>query len=124
MKKKMIILLCVVAILLIGNVFQFVWNNSRLLTDAVPDEKTALVIAEAVIKAIYGDDYFEPSPPAPDWGIMTLNETVAFDRIRRAWVVTGVLPEPPEPDGSFVIGSVPKVVIRMRDGRIISVRHI
>ena len=122
MKTKMIILFCVIALLLIGNVFQYVWNYSHLFTDAVPDEKTALIIAENILLAMYGDDYFYPGLPTPEWGIMTLNETVAFDRIRRAWVVTGVLPHPP--DGSLVMGTVPEVVIRMRDGRIISVRHI
>ena len=122
MNKKVIILLCIITLLLIVNVFQFVWNYSHLFTDAVPDEKTALLLAENVIRAMYGDDYFHPSPSAPEWLIITLDETVAFDRLRGAWVVTGVLPQPP--DGGLVTGSVPEVVIRKRDGRIISVRHI
>ena len=52
----MIILYCVIAILLAGNVFQFVWNNTSPSIDAVPDEETALKIAEAVLTAAYGDD--------------------------------------------------------------------
>ena len=121
MIKKMIILCCVIALLLVGNVLQFVRNYSCLFTDAVPDAKTALIIAENVLLAMYGDDYFWPGPPTPEWGIMKLDETVAFDRVRRAWVVTGVLPQ--HPDGGLVMGTVPEVVISMRDGRIISVRH-
>ena len=122
MKKKMVIMWCVVAFLVIGNVFQLFWNSSRLATQAVPDEETALIIAEAVLDAMYGfgESYLRPSPPTSEWMIITLDAT--FDRFRNAWVVTGSLPNPPE-GYVAVMGTTPEVVIRSRDGRIMSVRH-
>ena len=121
MKKKKIIIWCVIALLIIGNVFQFFWNHSRLFRDAVPDEETAIVIAETVLDAMYGfgESFLRPSPPASEWLVITLDAT--FDSFRRAWVVSGSLPEPP--DGyDAVLGTVPEVTIRMRDAKIMSIR--
>ena len=56
MEKRMIILYCIIAILLTSNIFQFAWNNTSPAVDAVPDEETALKIAEAVLTSAYGDD--------------------------------------------------------------------
>jgi len=119
MEKKMRILWCVIAILAIGNIFQFVWNVPRLHTDAptifreaVPDEETALIIAQTVLSAKQPIE--EPrSSPAEYLEYGTFD--VAFDSFRRAWIVSEVPPP-------GIMGRFYEVTIRMRDGRIMSIR--
>ena len=115
-KKKMLIIWCVIAFLIIGNVFQFIWNHSRLFADAVPDEKTAIIIAKAVLD----EDYSEPLFLSGEENVYRIFD-VTFNRFRRAWVVSANFPAPPE--GYDVIhGWIPEVTIRMRDARIMSIR--
>ena len=84
-------------------VFQFCWNTS-LLPDAVPDEETALRIAEAVLVLVYGED------------VLSQPFNVTFDASKNVWVVTGTLPEGWD-------GGVPEIVIRKRDSMIMAVSH-
>ena len=114
MEKKIIILLCIIGLLLVGNVLQFAGNYSRLYFNAVPDEKTAMIIAEAVLKATYGEDYFEL-----DSLVLTLD--TSFDRFRKVWIVCRVFPEVPE--GGLLLGTNPEVTIRMSDGKVMSIKH-
>ena len=106
MKKRTIALCCVMAVLLAGNILQFALNNtSRLLVVAVPDEETALKIAEAVLLSTYGDDVLSEKP-----------FIAAFDESKKAWIVTGSLP-----DG--YVGGVPEIVIRKSDAKILKIHH-
>ena len=114
----MIILWCVIAILASGNIFQLVYNNPRLRTDAVPNEETALKIAEAVLTGIYGEDIISSGDSTTEYLDITLD--VTFDKSGRAWIVSGVFPEVPE--GYLINGTLPEVAIRMRDGKIMSIR--
>jgi hypothetical protein len=115
-KNKRIIIWCVIALLIIGNVFQFAWNHSRLFGDAVPDEETAIIIAKAVLD----EDFSEPLFLSGGENVYRTFD-VTFNRFRRAWVVSANFPAPPE---GYVLfhGWVPEVTIRMRDARIISIR--
>ena len=115
------VLWLVIAVLILGNVFQMIYYNSlfafTVLPDekiaAVPDEETALIMAKTVLAAIYGEEILFMLE-------LEVEFEVTFDRIRRAWVVQGVFPEFPE--GYYVMGVVPRIVIRERDARIMSIR--
>ena len=103
MENKLIILSCVIAILLAGNILQFVWNNpSQLSEDAVPDEETALRIAEAVVVSAYGDRELSHA---------------SFNESQEAWVVYGSN----VPDG--YAGGIPRITIRKSDGKILEIYH-
>ncbi|MDR0766852.1 MAG: YbbC/YhhH family protein [Methanosarcinales archaeon] len=106
MKNKIFILYFIIVILLVGNVFQFGWNNNsnNLFTDAVPDEETALKIAEAVLVSAYGENVL----------LQPLN--VRYNESKKAWVVTGTLPY-------GWVGGVPVIVIRKSDGMIMQLSH-
>ena len=105
-KSRVFVLYCIIAILLVGNIFQFVCNNTNHLSVvAVPDEETALKIAESVLVSVYGDDVLLKNP---------FNAT--FDDSRRVWVIVGSLPE-------GYVGGVPEIVIRKSDGKIIKIYH-
>lgn len=114
MKKKTIALCLIIVILLAGNAFQF-WNSHSkyLFTDeyndylsfhdAVPDEETALKIAEAILISVYGEDVLSKKP-----------FNVTYNSFRKVWIVVGTLPEGDE-------GAVPEIVIRKSDGMILKI---
>jgi hypothetical protein len=110
MRGKTKYLWCIIAILVAGNIAQLIWNNGRLFVDAVPNEETALIIAEAILISAYGGDVLFTKPFC-----------ATYDKFRKAWIVTGKLPEPPE--GQFINGGVPEIVIRKRDGKIMKIYH-
>ena len=104
MEKKLIILYFVIAILLAGNVFQFVGNNTNpILSKAlVPDEETALKIAEVVLISAYGDD------------VSLENPKVTFNILTQTWYVRGSLP-------AGYAGKDPEIYIKKSDGRILKI---
>ena len=118
-KNKLIVLCFIIAILFVGNVFQF-WNYYSKDTDsdmdtssgiifgvyprnAVPDEETALNIAEAVLVSVYGEDVLSSKP-----------FNVAFDESNQVWIIKGSLPEGTN-------GGVPEIVIKKHDGTILKI---
>jgi hypothetical protein len=114
MKKKTIVLCLIILILLAGSVFQFWSSHSKyLLTDeyndylsfydAVPDEETALLIAEAVLVSVYGEEVLSKKP-----------FNITYNNFRKAWIIVGTLPEGEE-------GDVPKIAIRKSDGMIMKI---
>lgn len=70
----------------------------------VPDEKTAILIAEAVLMPIYGKEKIENERPF----VATLKDDV--------WHIQGALPE-------AYVGGVAVVDISKRDGKIYRVSH-
>ena len=71
----------------------------------VPDSKTAIAVAEAVLKPIYGEDQILAERPFSahlDHGV---------------WIVTGHLPD------GFEVGGVAEVRIRKSDAAILNVLH-
>lgn len=104
MKKKMTVLLCVIAILLAGNVYQF-WSNTyanRFHTDMVPDKETAIEIAKDVLFPICGES------------ALSRETTVVLDKTKNAWVVRFLLPE-------GYLGGDYKVSIRKSDCKIVDI---
>lgn len=79
----------------------------------VPDEKTAIAIAEAVWLPIFGERIYESKP-----FVAKLHEGTF-------WVVKGTLNVPKAGADTIVIvkGGVPYIQIRKSDGRIQSVGH-
>ena len=112
----MLIIWCVIALLLIMNVFQFIWNYSSLPLDAVPDAETAIIIAQTVLLASYDKDLLEPLDLSVGYYSRTFD--VSFNRFRRVWVVSVNLPQV---EGVLLNGWAFEVAVSMRDGRIISV---
>ena len=102
--KKIVFIAIIVALLLL-NIFQFAWDNlaHRLFTDAVPDERTARAIAEAVLTAAFGEGR------DPD----SLN--VVYLSKKKAWMVYKPIPE-------GYLGGGLEVMIRQRDGKIMELR--
>jgi len=90
MKKTRIVICCVLAFLLAGNIFQIVSNSircdrrytGRLPVVAVPSEETALAIVDTVLLATYGNDVLSEKP-----------FFVRFDKAGERWIVAGKLPD-------------------------------
>jgi hypothetical protein len=112
-KGKKIVLRCVIALLIIGNVFQFVWNYSKLPWVAVLDQETAVAIARAVAVEEFAPLYF------PSQGYVDREIYIGFQKSIMAWVV--VADRPMSPDETFLFDIGTEVVIRMRDGRILNI---
>jgi len=112
---KKIFVVCVIAILLIINVFQFIWNYPRFQGNAVPDEEAAIAIARVILDSQLEPIYIQ-SVGYFDWVL-----DVTFDRFRSSWIVTTGLPAD-FPEGVIIMWRSVEVVIRMRDARIISIR--
>lgn len=93
---KNIIILCFCLVL---NLF----SNSQ--KDIVPDEKTAIKIAEAVWSPRFGKDIYKSKP---------FKATLENDSI---WHVKGTLPK------RFTFGGVPHAFISKKDGRIVACFH-
>ena len=73
--------------------------------DAVPNEETALKIAEALLISAYDDDVLSEQ-----------NVDVKLDRLKNAWFVSGRLPERYD-------GDVFEIAIRRCDGKILKINH-
>ena len=71
----------------------------------VPDEKTAITIAEAVLLPIYGDSINRKKP-----FVAKFNEEEGY------WEVRGTLPD-------NMLGGVPEIRINKSDGRVLYVNH-
>ena len=71
----------------------------------IPDEKTAIKIAEAVWLPIYGDSINEKKP-----------FIATYDEEEDCWEVYGTLPE-------NMRGGVPEIKINKSDGKIFYVNH-
>jgi hypothetical protein len=82
------------------------WGQSfRPPSGIVPDEKTAITIAEAVLVPIYGDQDIKAQKPFK----VTLQNNI--------WLIEGALPDPPEPRGTFVLR------LSKRDGKVLFLTH-
>ena len=102
MKKT--ILIVVIVLLLLLNIFQFMWDHlaNRLPTNAVPDERTALAIAKAVLSATFDDEMD-----------MSTYEVAYWAKKKMWWVGKST------PEGYLGGGMV--IVIRERDGKVMEI---
>ena len=94
---------------------------SRLLADTVkgyvppsgfvPNAETAVVIAEAVLKPVYGNDLIESERP--------------FKAVLKgsAWIVTGSVPCHNPPPGAVCPGGAAEVRISKKTGQILFMTH-
>ena len=118
MERKVIVVV-IILLLALGNLLQFVLNYSNLHIDVVPDEDTAINIAKVVLVANYGQDHLSLSTSAGD---LERTFEVTYNQVRRAWVVTSHIPEPPDESNiAAIMGLIPEVTIRKSDGRIMSI---
>ncbi|MCL2366203.1 MAG: hypothetical protein FWC75_04050 [Oscillospiraceae bacterium] len=108
-----------------------------MFADAVPDEEMAVVIADTVLIAMGENGILSPIPLSTGRFCTIARDVIdldpsevtyfsyvidaTFSRLRRAWIIRGEFPDPPE-GYAAIMGWVPEVTIRMRDARIISVR--
>jgi len=97
-----------------GNILQLLLNYSPLHSNAIPDEKTALRVAEAVLVAAYGEESLSIAG-------QTMTFDVTTDKSGRVWIITGVFPAPPS--GYLSVGGVPEVIIRKSDGKVLRITH-
>ena len=109
-KKTVIISIVVVVVVIVGIIGGAALNRFYRWHRAppegfVPDEKTAIRIAEAIWLPIYGESIYDKQP-----------FVACYDRRTGSWKVTGTLPE-------NVLGSVPEAHIRRIDGKVVLVRH-
>ena len=88
MKNKKFILF-VIIVLIIANVFQFVLNYSNIKGNLVQDEETAVLIAQAVLRAV-DPELLEPLNLGVGYYYRTFD--VTYSSFRRAWVVSANLP--------------------------------
>jgi len=112
LNKKNIIIIILVAIILVLSFIYFDFYHLIFKRGAtpsegfVPDEDTAIKIAEAIWLPIYGDS------------INTLKPFVAkYNALLGYWEVTGTLPP------KFGYGGIPEIHIRKKDGKILYVMH-
>jgi NTF2 fold immunity protein of polymorphic toxin system component len=93
------------ALALLTSGFQYNWKNGyRPPNGFVPDDKTAIRIAEAIWTPIYGEEQINKERPI----IVELRDGV--------WFVRGTLQKDQ-------LGGVMEAEISKKDGRIIAVRH-
>lgn len=76
----------------------------------VPDEQTAIKIAEAVLYPIYGIDIDESKPLK-----------AKLDENLGVWKVEGTLPN--VDDTQDTLGGVPYVLIQKKDGKVLAIWH-
>ena len=76
----------------------------------VPDEKTAVRIAEAVLIPVYGEKHIKSERP--------FTARLEGDR----WVVQGSLPK--AKPGELIVGGTAMAEINKQDGRILAVYHL
>ena len=79
--------------------------------DCVPDERTAVLIGEAVLIPVYGEKHIKAERP--------FNARLEGER----WIVSGSLPKPLR-KGDIVVGGTAMVEINKKDGRILAVYHM
>lgn len=107
MKKVMFIF--ILSIILVGGVavYNIMKQPKGIVPEngLVPDEETAIKIAEAIWYPIYGDAIEESRP----------FEATYIEK-EKAWSVRGYLPE-------NMVGGVPEILIRKQDGKILYVNH-
>lgn len=83
--------------------------SERILQNGcVQDRETAIAIASAVLRSIYGDGF--------DNGLPLL---VHYDGERQAWLLKSQLPQAEE--GSYIAGGCKHIVIRRSDARVVAV---
>jgi len=101
MKKKYAII-TIVSVLFLMNIFQFAWNQFayRLFTDAIPNEEVALEVGKAILVGAFGE------------GVLNDPIEAIYNPSKKIWVVRQ------SPEGGY-LGSVPVVVIRQHDGKIL-----
>lgn len=105
----LIVLLLTVTIILLGNKKQILCNNRKYFKEDntriyVPDEKTAIAIAEAVLLPILGDKIARSRP-----------FVATLDNAKLIWTVEGTL--------NAVKGGVPHIEIQRKDGKILGYYH-
>ena len=109
MKRIMIVLSVVILILVIilFDIPQLIISGKGYIPSEgfVPDEETAIRIAEAVWLSIYGDSIYSNQP-----------FKATYHSFLGYWEVIGSLPE-------NMVGGVPVVHIRKSDGKILYVFH-
>ena len=114
-KRVKIVLYSAIVLLVIGNIFQFVyWNYSRMPFVMVLDRETAVTIARAVAVEEFAPIY------SPSHGYVERDLFVGFDKSIMSWVV--VTHPRVSPCGYFIY-EASEVVIRMRDGRILNIGY-
>lgn len=79
--------------------------------DCVPDERTAVLIGEAVLIPVYGEKHIKAERP--------FKAHLEGER----WIVSGSLHNPPR-KGDIVVGGTAMVEINKKDGRILAVYHM
>ena len=101
MKSKFFSLIIVLSLI----VFLFVRAQKKEETNYVPNEETAIRIAEAIWLPIYGDRIYSEKP-----------FVATFKKKTNTWIVEGSLP----PNSS---GGVALIEIRKSDCKILRVKH-
>ena len=110
LKKGNIILAITVAILLTGGILlvsAFAENKKGYTPNegVVPNEETAIKIAEAVWLPIYGDNIYSKQPFKAE-----------YKEKEKCWYVSGTLPP-------NTLGGVPEIKINKADGKILYIYH-
>lgn len=107
--KKAIIVLGVVLILVgvISVMHLFTENNKGYFPKdgIVPDEETAIKIAEVVWLPIYGDSIYSKLPFVAE-----------YNEHEKCWFVYGTSPE-------NTVGGVPEIKINRKDGKVVYISH-
>ncbi len=109
MKKYLLILTIIIIIILIGGntMFSSFASSKGYVPDDgfIPNEATAIKIAEAVWLPIYGDSIYGKQPFVAE-----------YNKKENCWIVVGTLPP-------NTLGGVPEIKISKSDGKIIYVYH-
>ena len=108
MKKNIIItILAILVLILAFFIISDLWIQTKGVmppNGVVPDEETAIKIADAVWLAFYGEDLYNNTLPVK----------AELDTITQIWYVRGILPED-------MMGGVPEIGIRKSDGKVLYV---
>ena len=105
--KNIIIFILVIVVLLLlfisFDLYHLIFKRGTLPSNGfVPDEETAIKVAETILFSLYGDSIFDLKPFVAE-----------YNSVLKYWKVTGTLP------AEFGYGGVPEIHIRKKDGKIL-----
>lgn len=83
----------------------FIYKGDVPRDGVVPNEATAIKIAEAIWLPVYGEEIFDKQP-----------FVASYNKAKGCWFVNGTLPD-------NMLGGVPEIEIRKKDGKIIYLNH-
>ena len=103
--RHLLVIVLITSLFVMGGILLLSHYSKVQVEGIVPNEKTAISLAEIIFIAQYGESVTKFRP-----------FVVEYDSQHACWIVAGTLP-----DG--VLGGAPQITIAQRDGRVLGISH-